>query len=56
MDGLAECRRAGTCAKCGVCLRCYTHADCATVTVAEMAGLFEGGPDSVEWLREQRSR
>jgi hypothetical protein len=24
------------------------------VTVAEMGGAFEGGPDSVEWLREQR--
>lgn len=24
------------------------------VTVAEMGGLFEGGPDSVEWLRSQR--
>lgn len=24
------------------------------VSVAEMAGAFEGGPDSVEWLREQR--
>jgi hypothetical protein len=28
----------------------------ARVTVAEMAGAFEGGPDSVEWLREQRDR
>lgn len=24
------------------------------VTVAEMTGAFEGGPDSVTWLREQR--
>jgi len=23
-------------------------------SVGEMAGAFEGGPDSVEWLREQR--
>lgn len=28
----------------------------ATPTVAEMAGLFKGGPDSVEWLRKQRDR
>lgn len=27
-----------------------------TVTLAEMAGLFEGGPGSVEWVREQRDR
>lgn len=26
------------------------------VTVAEMGGAFEGGPDSIEWLREQRGR
>lgn len=26
------------------------------VKVAELAGAFEGGPDSVEWLREQKGR
>jgi len=26
------------------------------VSVAEMGGALEGGPDSVEWLREQRNR
>lgn len=26
------------------------------VTAAEMVGAFEGGPDSVQWLREQRGR
>jgi hypothetical protein len=27
-----------------------------TVGVGEMGGRFEGGPDSVEWLRRQRER
>lgn len=26
------------------------------VTVAEMGGALEGGPDSIEWLKEQRGR
>jgi hypothetical protein len=30
--------------------------DLPVVTVAEMAGSFTGGPDSVEWLREQRGQ
>ena len=28
--------------------------DASPPSVAEMAGSFEGGPDSVEWLRQQR--
>jgi hypothetical protein len=43
------------------CFRCELSADevalaVETVTVDEMGGVFEGGPDSVEWLRRQRER
>lgn len=57
----AEARKRGLCAKTlgtdDVCNLPKGHRDgcrASQPSVDEMGGAFEGGPDSVTWLREQR--